>query len=162
MVLTVIVRYHGRANGLTSQTPERRRRGMPKKRTEPGEAQTGEEKNAKAAPRGKKDGRSGEGGASFAKPPPSPPTARPSAQASERPTARDCAAGRGAASEPMAAGTGTEAPAQGPEYFARVARKAYELFERRGGEPGRDVEDWMEAERIVREELLHEGQQGTA
>ena len=135
---------------------------MPRKRTEPGEAQTGEEKNAKAAPRAKKEGRSSESGASLAEPQPSPPSARPSAQTGERPTARDPAAASRPSPEAMASGTGTEAPAQGPEYFARVARKAYELFERRGGEPGRDVEDWMEAERIVREELLHEGQQGTA
>ncbi|OGX29517.1 MAG: hypothetical protein A3B78_00350 [Omnitrophica WOR_2 bacterium RIFCSPHIGHO2_02_FULL_67_20] len=31
-----------------------------------------------------------------------------------------------------------------------VAQVAYELFERRGGVPGHDVEDWLEAERIVR------------
>ena len=30
-----------------------------------------------------------------------------------------------------------------------VARVAYELFERRGRKPGHDVEDWLEAERIV-------------
>ncbi len=33
---------------------------------------------------------------------------------------------------------------------ADVAQVAYELFERRGGTPGHDVEDWLEAERIVR------------
>ena len=32
-----------------------------------------------------------------------------------------------------------------------VARVAYELFERRGCEHGHDFEDWVEAERIVRE-----------
>jgi hypothetical protein len=31
-----------------------------------------------------------------------------------------------------------------------VARRAYELYQRRGGTPGRDVEDWLEAERQVR------------
>ena len=31
-----------------------------------------------------------------------------------------------------------------------VARVAYELFERRGCTPGRELEDWLEAERIVR------------
>ena len=31
-----------------------------------------------------------------------------------------------------------------------VAQVAYELFERRGRAPGHDVEDWLEAERIVR------------
>jgi len=31
-----------------------------------------------------------------------------------------------------------------------IARVAYELFERRGFEHGHDLEDWLEAERIVR------------
>ena len=31
-----------------------------------------------------------------------------------------------------------------------VTRVAYELFERRGREDGHDLEDWLEAERIVR------------
>jgi hypothetical protein len=39
------------------------------------------------------------------------------------------------------------------ELKERVARKAYELFERRGCTPGHDVEDWIQAERLVREEL---------
>jgi DUF2934 family protein len=28
-----------------------------------------------------------------------------------------------------------------------VARRAYELYEARGSEPGRDVDDWLQAER---------------
>jgi hypothetical protein len=43
-----------------------------------------------------------------------------------------------------------------PEFNARVARKAYELFERRGGDEGQDVQDWLEAERLVREEMQQE------
>ncbi len=39
------------------------------------------------------------------------------------------------------------------EFYARVARKAYELFDQRGGEHGHDVDDWLEAERLVVEEL---------
>ena len=31
----------------------------------------------------------------------------------------------------------------------RVARKAYEFFEIRGGEHGHDVDQWLEAERLV-------------
>ena len=27
-----------------------------------------------------------------------------------------------------------------------VARRAYEIYERRGGVPGRDLEDWLQAE----------------
>jgi hypothetical protein len=34
-----------------------------------------------------------------------------------------------------------------------VARKAYELFERLGEEHGHDMDDWLEAERLVVEEL---------
>jgi DUF2934 family protein len=38
-------------------------------------------------------------------------------------------------------------------FYARVAKKAYELFEQRGREHGLDVADWLEAERLVVEEL---------
>ena len=37
------------------------------------------------------------------------------------------------------------------EYNARVAIKAYELFERRGFSHGHDMEDWLQAERLVLE-----------
>jgi len=40
------------------------------------------------------------------------------------------------------------------DFKTQVATKAYELFLRRGGESGRDVEDWLEAERLVRQEQL--------
>lgn len=32
-----------------------------------------------------------------------------------------------------------------------IARLAYEFYERRGREDGHDVEDWLEAEQIVRQ-----------
>jgi hypothetical protein len=32
----------------------------------------------------------------------------------------------------------------------RIAQRAYERFQQRGGEPGRDQEDWFEAEREVK------------
>ncbi|WP_447979864.1 DUF2934 domain-containing protein [Candidatus Nitrospira bockiana] len=48
----------------------------------------------------------------------------------------------------------------GPEFNARVARKAFELFERRGRGDGNDVQDWLEAERIVKEEIEHERRAG--
>lgn len=32
---------------------------------------------------------------------------------------------------------------------ARIARRAYELYERRGGHPGQDLDDWVKAEREV-------------
>lgn len=42
------------------------------------------------------------------------------------------------------------------EYKARVARKAFELFERRGRRQGGEMEDWLEAERLVKEDILRE------
>jgi hypothetical protein len=35
----------------------------------------------------------------------------------------------------------------------RIARKAYELYEQRGGSSGRELDDWLEAERVVKQEL---------
>jgi hypothetical protein len=40
------------------------------------------------------------------------------------------------------------------DFTARVARKAYELFERRGCETGSDVQDWLTAEQLVKEEIV--------
>ena len=31
-----------------------------------------------------------------------------------------------------------------------IARRAYELYEQRGGEDGHDVDDWLQAERELR------------
>ena len=44
-------------------------------------------------------------------------------------------------------------PFKAAEFNARVARKAYELFERRGGGTGNDVQDWLTAEQLVKEEI---------
>ena len=33
-----------------------------------------------------------------------------------------------------------------------IARRAYELFEQRGGAPGRDIEDWLRAEHDIRQQ----------
>jgi hypothetical protein len=41
------------------------------------------------------------------------------------------------------------------ELYERVARKAYELYQQRGEAPGDDLADWLLAERLVQEELLH-------
>jgi hypothetical protein len=32
----------------------------------------------------------------------------------------------------------------------QIARKAYELFEQRGREAGHEVDDWLEAERMIK------------
>lgn len=34
-----------------------------------------------------------------------------------------------------------------------IACKAHELYEQRGGSPGQDLDDWLEAERLVRQGL---------
>jgi hypothetical protein len=34
-----------------------------------------------------------------------------------------------------------------------IARKAYELYEQRGRQGERDVEDWLQAEELVRKEM---------
>ena len=39
------------------------------------------------------------------------------------------------------------------EVRERIARKAYELYEQRGQQAERDVEDWLKAEELVRKEM---------
>ena len=39
----------------------------------------------------------------------------------------------------------------------QITRRAYELYEQRGGEPGHEQEDWLEAERQVRAATPAEG-----
>jgi len=47
-----------------------------------------------------------------------------------------------------------ESPARGPTHD-EIARRAYQLYEARGGEHGRNVDDWFEAERELRQIWLH-------
>lgn len=42
--------------------------------------------------------------------------------------------------------------------WERIAQKAYELYERRGRQQGRALDDWLEAEAIVMEEI-HEARE---
>lgn len=36
----------------------------------------------------------------------------------------------------------------------RIAQRAYEIFKSRGGKPGRDLDDWLQAEReLARSEI---------
>lgn len=35
----------------------------------------------------------------------------------------------------------------------RIATRAYELYEARGGEHGQDLDDWLQAERQIDEEI---------
>lgn len=39
------------------------------------------------------------------------------------------------------------------EFLKRVQEKAYELYEKRGCESGHDFEDWVMAEKLIKEEL---------
>ena len=36
--------------------------------------------------------------------------------------------------------------------YDEIAQRAYELFQRRGREPGHEQDDWLQAERDLREE----------
>jgi hypothetical protein len=47
------------------------------------------------------------------------------------------------------------------ELHQRIAEKAYDLFERRGRTHGRDVEDWLLAERLVLNALKFNKDKGT-
>jgi hypothetical protein len=47
----------------------------------------------------------------------------------------------------------TRAAFSAPVADEAVAELAYELFQQRGGEHGHDLEDWLEAERRVRQTL---------
>ena len=44
----------------------------------------------------------------------------------------------------------------------RISRRAYELYENRGGEHGREVEDWLEAENEVLSPLIEQEMTETA
>lgn len=44
----------------------------------------------------------------------------------------------------------TTASREAAELQARIAKRAYELFEQRGGQDGYALEDWLQAEREVR------------
>ena len=52
---------------------------------------------------------------------------------------------------PRAPGRRAVPPKNGAPKDDAIRAKAYELFERRGGEPGHELDDWLEAER----ELQH-------
>lgn len=43
------------------------------------------------------------------------------------------------------------------EIRERIAQKAYELYEQHGGEGGRDMDDWLQAEAMVMAELRRAG-----
>jgi hypothetical protein len=59
------------------------------------------------------------------------------------------APGRGALQAETTAAARTPMKFNGPS-AAEIQRRAYELYLRRGGQDGRDLEDWLEAERQLR------------
>lgn len=63
------------------------------------------------------------------------------------------------ASSAPASRTGPVRPVAPPDdLWERIARKAYELYERGGRREGRALEDWLEAEATVMQEL-HEARE---
>lgn len=44
-------------------------------------------------------------------------------------------------------------PGSGESRLERIARRARELYEARGGEHGRDLDDWLAAEREIDAEI---------
>lgn len=53
-------------------------------------------------------------------------------------------------SDASASGPGvTPAASVSPEVAKRISQRAYELAERRGFEPGHEIEDWLQAEREI-------------
>src|SRR4051812_4533367 len=57
---------------------------------------------------------------------------------------------------PTVSNESTDGPAQ-----ERIAARAYELYLQRGGEPGRDTDDWLEAERELQESSQQSGRQSS-
>ena len=84
----------------------------------------------------------------------SSPSAKARQRESQTPSPKPDAGERSVSEPTESSGNGYYS--QTVEFNARVARKAYELFQHRGGESGRDVEDWLEAERLVRQEQQHQ------
>ncbi|HTN43466.1 MAG TPA: DUF2934 domain-containing protein [Nitrospiria bacterium] len=50
----------------------------------------------------------------------------------------------------------SEAVALNPELRERIAQKAYDLYEKRGSVHGLDVQDWLEAERLIMAQTMAE------
>jgi hypothetical protein len=55
-------------------------------------------------------------------------------------------------------GRGTSAPASGQVHpsesrISRIARRAHDIYDARGGEHGKAMEDWLQAEREVDSEI---------
>ena len=51
----------------------------------------------------------------------------------------------------------TQVPAQAQDLQPQIAQKAYELWEQNGRVEGRDLEYWLEAERVIRNGQASQG-----
>lgn len=52
----------------------------------------------------------------------------------------------------------TSTPARREPRLTRIATRAHELYEARGGQDGRDLDDWLQAEREIDAESEHDPQ----
>ena len=54
---------------------------------------------------------------------------------------------------PDAASKNPNQSSQQPSRLSRIARRAHEIYEARGGQDGRDLDDWLQAEREIDAEI---------
>lgn len=55
---------------------------------------------------------------------------------------------------PMSQGRSSKASATSSQITDMIRKKAYELYEKRGRKAGRATDDWLEAERIIKQKAL--------
>ena len=75
----------------------------------------------------------------------------PSRRTQESPPHPRKAASDGAPAEPHGAPPSTESGM--PSRLERIAKRAFEIYQARGGTGGRDLDDWLQAEREVDAEM---------
>lgn len=87
------------------------------------------------------------------------PTAKPSTAPAVTPTREQAATVTtpAQAETPVKAGPSAAIATQSGQTPTadQIARRAYELYQQRGGRPGRDFEDWIQAERELRSGARH-------
>ena len=49
--------------------------------------------------------------------------------------------------------TGNRASQPQPSRLARIAQRAHEIYDARGGQDGKDMDDWLQAEREIDAEI---------
>ena len=49
--------------------------------------------------------------------------------------------------------TGPTAGQEQPSRLSRISQRAHEIYEARGGQDGRDLDDWLQAEREIDAEI---------